>query len=234
MKSPKIWKYALVALSLLYCTQAAWGADREGAVRYDPDVDFRWAMAAIVSSEDGKRVVQPVTRDLTLKSGDQLKMMIQLETRCFVYVFHHNSQDGVRLLFPYSLQQFGADYRVHHKYYVPRGEAWFKLDQTPSRETFYLLASARRLNDLEADYQRYESAPPADKAEAARVVLEKIRALRKEHREFTTPAEKPVRIGGAVRGVGPREDPGGIDIAALADEVSSSGFVARTYTIEHQ
>ncbi len=233
MKSLKIWNCTLVVLSLLCWIPAAFGAEGAGAVRYDPDVDFRWAMVALVPS-DGKMAVQPVTKDIALKSGDQLKMMVELETRCFVYVFHHSTQDGVKLLFPYTLQQFGADYRVHHRYYVPRGEAWFKLDRKQGRETFYLLASAKRLSGLEADYLRYESAPLHDKAEAARAVLDRIRALRKEHREFAAPAEKPVRIGGAVRGVGPVEDPGRIDIAALADEVSSSGFVARTYTIEHK
>jgi len=197
------------------------------------DVDFRWAFAAMAVS-DGKTTVQPVAQDITLKTGDQLKMMVELERRCFVYLFHYNPEDGLKLLFPYTLQQFESDYEVHRKYAVPRGEAWFKLDGKTGKEVFYLLASAKRLDSLEKAYLRYESAEPASKPPAAQAVLDQVRSLRREHRELTGPVERPITIGGAVRGVAPVEDPKRFDIATMADEIISSGFVARTYTVEHR
>jgi DNA ligase (NAD+) len=45
---------------------------------------------------------------------------------------------------------------------------------------------------------------------------------------------RPVPIGGALRSVEKVEEPNKLDIAAFADEILSNGFVARTYTIEHQ
>lgn len=198
----------------------------------DPDVEFRWAFAAATTPGGDEPV--PVTRDTVLKSGDRLKMMVELRKRCFVYVFHHNPRDGLKLLFPYTLAQFDADYRHDRKYYIPRGEGWFKLDNNPGCESFYLVASAKRLVDIEKDYLRCESGNPAERAEAARAVLERIRALRKEHREFTSPAERPVPIGGAVREITPGEGPKKVDIASFADEIASTGFIARTYTIEHK
>jgi hypothetical protein len=207
---------------------------RSVAAETDPSVDFRWAFAALT---DRGQKAQPITRDTALKSGDRLKIMIELTRPCFVYVFHFNERDGLTLLFPYSFQQFSADYRVRRKYYVPRDEAWLQLDQSKGEEVFHLLASGQRLNDLEDAYGAYEAAPagdPARKAEAAGKVIELIRAIRKQHREFTSPAERPVAIGGAVRELVPVQDPARFDIDGLADAIISPGLVARTFTIEHR
>jgi hypothetical protein len=222
----------ILFLIVILQTSLAFAVEGSPAGANHDDVDFRWAFAAMAAS-DGKTTVQPVTQDIALKSGDQLKMMVELERRCFVYLFHYNPQEGLKLIFPYTLQQFDSDYEVHRKYPVPRGEAWFKLDSNTGREIFYLLASAKRLDDLEKAYLLYESAAPASKTAAAQSVLDRIRGLRREHRELTGPVERPVPIGGALRGVTPVEDPNRVDITTMADEILSSGFVARTYTVEH-
>jgi hypothetical protein len=204
------------------------------AAETDPSVDFRWAFAALT---DGGQKAEPITRDAVLKSGDRLKIMIELTRPCFVYVFHFNEKDGLTLLFPYSFQQFSADYRVRRKYYVPRDDAWLQLDQSKGDEVFHLLASGQRLKDLEDAYGAYEAVPagdPAAKTDAAGKVIELIRAIRKQHREFTSPAERPVAIGGAVREMTPVQDPAQFDIASLADAITSPGLVARTFTIEHR
>ena len=198
-----------------------------------PEVDFRWAFAA-KTSHDGKSGTQPVTQDMALKSGDQLKMMVELQRKCFVYFFHDNRRDSVKLLFPYTLQQFEGDYQPERRYYIPRGEAWFRLDENPGQEVFYLVASAKRLDELEKAYLRHESAEAASKAETARALVDLIRELRRQHRELSSPAERPVPIGGTLRSVEKVQDPDRLDIAAFADEILSTGFVARTYTIEHK
>ncbi|MCE5334779.1 MAG: DUF4384 domain-containing protein [Desulfobacteraceae bacterium] len=222
-------------LGLLFLVRpAVFAADtRPGGQPAIPDVDFRWAFA-VLSSQDGKHTVSPVTSDLTLKSGDQLKMMVELQRRCYVYLFHYNPREGLQLLFPYTFQQFSADYQPNRRYYVPRGESWFKLDSNPGQEVFYLVSSAERLKELESAYMKHETAAAPQKAETAKAVLDQIRTLRREHRELATPAERPVPIGGALRGVQRVDDAARFDIAAFSDEVLSTGFVARTYTIEHR
>lgn len=226
MKLRKAFWCTAVLLSLVFVQTAA-------GQSVNADVDFRWAFAAR-TTVDGKQTITPITQDTALKSGDQIKMMIEPQRRCFVYVFHYNQRDGLKLLFPYSLQQFSADYQTGQKYYVPRGDAWFKLDNNTGKEVFYLLSSANRLEDLEKVYMQYESAAGPAKAEAANAVLDRIRTLRREHREMAAPAERPVPIGGAVRGIDQTGETGKFDIATFADEVLSTGFVARTFTIEHQ
>ncbi|MGA2401952.1 MAG: DUF4384 domain-containing protein [Syntrophobacteraceae bacterium] len=220
------------ALSLSFAAEDTLSVKDTGRTS-DPEVIFRWAFAAM-SGQDAKRSMGPVTEDMALKSGDQLKMMVELQRRCFVYVFHHNRQDGVKLLFPYALQQFEGDYQPNRRYYIPRGEAWFRLDENPGREVFYLVASAKRLDELEKAYLRHDSAEAAFKAETAGALLDQIKELRRQHRELTSPAERPVPIGGTLRSVEKVEDPNRFDIAAFAEEVFSTGFVARTYTIEHK
>lgn len=209
------------------------GASCLAAQSEDTDIGFRWAFG-VLSGSGNERKLEPVTRDTTLRSGDQLKMMVELERPCFVYVIYHNAQDGLKLLFPYSVGQFESDYRVARKYYIPQGDAWLELDDRPGQETFYLIASATRLDGLDDLLRAYESADASRKADIARDILAEIRNLRKLHREFVAPPERPVAIGGSVRGLEKHSGAGRPDVASIAEEVQSSGFVARAFTIEHK
>ena len=212
-------------------------ADPSGPACYPshyPDVDFRWAFA-VKSNQDGKLITRPVTREMVLKTGDRLKMMVELQKRCFVYLFHDDGRNGVKLLFPYTLQQFTGYYQPERRYYVPREDGWFSLDNNPGREVFYLIASAKRLDGLEKAYSQYSSATKGDaKTEAAMALLGQIKQLGQKRRELCSPAERPVTIGGALRSVQDDRDSKRLDIAAFANEIVSKDFTARTYTIEHE
>jgi len=196
-------------------------------------VRFRWAFGAIVGPPDDRRLVA-ITRDTALKTGDRLKMLIELEKPCYVYLIYQGDDGGLTLLFPYDLKQFDDDYEVSRKYYVPRGNEWFELDEESGLETFFLLASSTRLSDLENRLRACENAVDAERPGLQAQVVEEIRMLRKRHKTFTTEAERPVPIGGRVRG----EDIGGSpyipSIDPIAGEVSAPRFFGRTFTIDHQ
>ena len=206
----------------------AWCAAGEEA-----DVDFRWAFG-VLSGSGNERKLEPIVRDTTLRSGDQLKMMVELLKPCFVYVIYHNDRDGLKLLFPYTAGQSGAAVELSKKYYIPQGDAWLELDNRTGQETFYLLASAQRLSTLDELLAAHASADASKKAELVRDILGEIRNLRKQHREFVAPPERPVAIGGSVRGLEKQAGSGRPDVAVLADELMSSGFVARAFTIDHK
>jgi hypothetical protein len=219
----------------LVCTMQGALADTPGPAcpsRLFSDVDFRWAFVAD-SIKDGKRVTGPVSRNMALKSGDKLKMMVELQKRCFVYLFHYDEHSGIKLLFPYTLEQLTQHCQTGTRYSIPRADGWFRLDNTPGREFFYLIASASRLDGLEKAYAQYSSAPGEAKAVQGKALLERIKALSKEHPDLCSPAERPVTIGGALRSVKSPHKSKKLDIAAFADEIVSKGFTARTYTIEH-
>ena len=204
-----------------------WGAGAPETIK------FRWAFGALQQSETEMKL-QAIGSNSVLKTGDQLKMMVELESDCFVYVVHQSSQNEIKLLFPYTLKQITTDYQRQKKYYIPEGDRWFELDSHVGPETFYLLASAQRLEDLERLFDQSESADPSRKAELSRQILDEIRIFKRQHRELAAAAERPETIGGAVRGFEKAQGMNRPDIAVIASEISAPGFVVRTFTIDHQ
>jgi hypothetical protein len=203
------------------------GADDQGMVK------FRWAFAALKQSGAELKLETIVSKSM-LKTGDQLKMMVSLENECFVYVIHHSSQDTLKLMFPYTLKQLSDDYQQHRKYFIPEGDRWFQLDQQVGPEVFYLLASTRRLENLERLFQQYESAEPSRRAQINGQVLDEISTLKRHHRELVAEAERPETIGGVVRGFEKAQGMNPPDISVIARDISGPGFILRTFTIDHQ
>ena len=231
IKSFKLWG---VSLSLVaFCTVLLINLRVNAVQKEDKNVCFRWAFGAMVGAEYDRRLVA-ITRDTTLKTGDKLKLLVELQKKCFVYVIYHSGQDDVVLLFPYNLQQFTTDYEIAKRYLIPQGGRWFELDQNVGLEKFYLLASATRLTELEALFvtQKFQSA--VDKQEQAKKILAHIRTIKRQYRTLTTDAERPVVIGGNVRGINKEKGMASPDFDAIAAEVSAHNFYSRTFKIEHQ
>ena len=197
------------------------------------NICFRWAFGAMVGPENDRRLVA-IARDTTLKTGDQLKLLVELRKKCFVYLIYHSGQDDMLMLFPYKLEQFSTNYETSKKYFIPQGNLWFELDENFGLETFYLLASATRLNELEALFENHKTEEAIDKQKRVKKILEQIRKIKKQYRKLTTNAERPVSIGGNVRGVTKDQEILPLDFDAISAEVSASNFYSRTFTIEHQ
>jgi hypothetical protein len=196
-------------------------------------VSFRWAFGAVMGSGNDRRF-EPITHDTALNSGDQLKMLVELQKECFVYIIHRNPDDRVALLFPYGIKEGETHYQTATRYYIPRGDAWFELDRNVGRETFYLLASDKKLCPLEELISRYETTEAAQKPIVAKLIFAEIQNLKKQHRQLASTAERPVIIGGRIRGIEKQLGETLPDIATIADEISGVDFYARTFTIEHR
>jgi len=230
----KYLKLASQVVSLVaFCLLLSLSPKANAEQKEDKGVIFRWAFGAIVGPENDRELVA-ITRDMELKTGDQIKMYLELEKKCFVYVFYRGSQDELQMIFPYNARQFDADYKTSTKYYIPQGNKWFKMDENGGAELFYLLASAERLTELETVYGKYGSADPGQKQTLAKQVLAKIREIKKRHRKFTTVAERPVAIGGNVRGINVGGAVPSFDVATLAVEISATNFFSRTFAIDHK
>ncbi len=195
------------------------------------NVAFRWAFGALVGKS---KDLVPIRRDTALASGDEIKMVVELSKECFVYVIHHSPQGEIGLLFPESFGQFAGDYKTGKNYYVPKGRSWFELDKNTGKETFYLLAASERLLELEALIGGYQSAPADKKGELAKQILAEIRDVKRKFRTFTTLAERPVTIGGNIRGVDEADSIKRPDVLTLATEISASNFYSKTFTIDHK
>jgi hypothetical protein len=190
----------------------------------DANVSFRWAFGAQISSENPPKLL-PITQDTTLKTGDQLKMLVELQKPCFVYVIHHGPQGEVHWLFPNGLQQLDNDYHTGKRYNIPPGDGWLRLDNQVGQEMFYLLASAERLPDLERLLSSYATASQTEQPQLATNILTEIRAVKKRYRQFATLAERPVPIAGNLRGP---------EIADFAVAITANNFYSKTFTIEHR
>lgn len=197
------------------------------------DVDFKWGFGA-VSDASGKRMFSAVTKDTTLSTGDELKMFVELQSDCFVYVVYRGSTGDIDLLFPYDLKQFDTDYTKGKQYYIPKGRSWFSLVTPVGEETFYLLASSRRLTELESRLERYTQSSKSEKKSRAKEVLAEIRDLKKRHMTLRNAVERPVSIGGNVRGLFAEKGKEPPDVATIAVEISGAEFYGKTFTIDHR
>jgi hypothetical protein len=197
------------------------------------DVRFRWAFGVIPSGEAERRLA-PVTGDTVLRSGDRFKFFIQPETDCYIYLFYRGVRGEMALLFPYALDRFDGASRIGRAYYVPQGEDWFSLDENTGLERFYLMAATERLTELEALYREYAAAPAGEKPDLAAAMVGKIREIRRSRRSLSASAERPVSIGGNLRGSVVIEGEGYPDVAAIAEVIAEDDFFARTFTIDHR
>jgi hypothetical protein len=209
------------------------GSAAQGKSEQEEAIQFLWAFGAIKRGEGEPKLI-PIERDTALKSGDQIKFFLKLKEKCFVYLLYHSSQDELSVLFPYRFERLSGDYPTDAYYYVPQGDEWFEFDEHLGQETFYLLASPKRLHELEGLINQYETADPVKQPELRNKILIEIRKLRKAHRNFKTFAEKPVAIMGHMRGTEKVEADVTPDVTNLAIEICGKKFYSRTFTIDHQ
>lgn len=208
-------------------------AQIRGDRKEEGNVMFRWGFG--VKTGEGERLTfAPITKDTVLKSGDELKMVIELKKECFVYIVYQNSIGGVELLFPYNAKQFATDYSKDKNYYIPLGRQWFTLDNNLGKETFYLVASKQRLTELETQVEKYRAAKGVVKSNLAKDVVAEIRNLKKKYKSFGTLAERPISIGGNVRGKPSSAEAQRPDVANIAIEILANNFYSKTFTIGHQ
>lgn len=194
-------------------------------------VAIQWAFGALPA---GGGELRAMGRESVLKTGDRLKMMVQLDKTGYVYVLHQDAGEEITLLFPNGLEQFDSDYRIGQAYYVPRGEDWYELDGKTGREVFTLIVSPERLTDLEKLYTCYASSQGEQRGEWKKRLQDEIRALKKQQLELAAPAERPVTIGGTVRGLQKplvKERP---DVASIANPIQSDGIVVKVFSIDHR
>jgi len=197
----------------------------------EANIGFDWAFGALVGKS---KTMVSVTHDTTLNSGEEIKMMVKLTKDCFVYVVHQDSKGEVELLFPYKIQQFQSDYVADKNYYVPKGRGWSPFDKNTGKEIFFLIASTERLLDLEVKLGNYFSADTSKKQSMANDIVSEIRSVRKHYSTYATIAEKPLTIGGNIRGTEKVEGARRPDVATLATQISAKNFYSKTITIDHQ
>jgi hypothetical protein len=231
---PRIFFLSLMAILCcgLFDQNPSWSSEPAGG-RENNKIIFQWAFCSLLKADTGQRL-DVITRDTTLKTGDQIKFFVKLESPCYLYLIYQSSQRELSVLYPARFKHQGDQDTRPAKQYIPEGNQWFELDEHSGTEKFFLLASSARLLDLETLINQYERADKAKKSGLADNITSEIQSLRKRHLKFKTYAEKPATIIGNLRGAEQSASVHSKDIADYAVEISTTTFFSRTYTIDHQ
>jgi len=196
------------------------------------DIGFLYAFGAYVGPQGQGKIIT-IQNETTLRAGDRLKLYFEPKKDQHFYLLHLSSQGELTPLFPGGAQP--SKVARGTKLFVPADNSWFELDAHPGQEKFFLIAASNRLDRLEELCARHtELKDKAEVLSSTDTILDEIKQLKQKHKQLSAPAEKPVRIGGSVRG---DQRPGASpfpDITPLAVEVTAPGFFTRTFSIEHR
>lgn len=198
----------------------------------DAAVQLRWSCGALMGQGNDQQLIA-VDKKTVLHAGDQLKFYFEPQSDCYIYFFYYSSQGDLHLLFPSGVSS--SRLSAGTQYYIPAGNDWFELDEVTGIEKFYLLASASKLEKLEALYRKHVNlSDPDDIKASSGSILSEIKKLKRQHRTLSTVAERPARIGGSFRSISKTNPTSSHDISQLAREISSTQYYSRTFTIDHQ
>ena len=195
------------------------------AAANEEEISLRWALGAW----NGEEAPDAIQRDTALKAGTRLKFLVEPTSPSTVYLILQDTDAAIHVLYQ-ATSKVEVD-AAGDPTYIPPGSQYFELDDAAGVDTFFLLASASPLPELEQLLQRYNAAPAGEKGSLGKAVIAEIRKQHKAHRDFSRPVEKPVMVGGQTRG-----DSGSLNdaIDRLATNVTSGGFYSKTITIEHE
>ena len=224
-----LFKRIAVLLAVIFIASAVTYAQTPAGKN---DIGFLYAFGAYVGPQ-GKGKVVSVQNETTLRVGDRLKLFFEPKSDQYFYLLHISSQGELTPLFPAAAQP--AKVAAKTQLFIPAGNNWFELDAHPGQEKFFLIATAERLDRLEELCARHTAlTDKADLHSSTDAIIDEIKRLRQKHKQLSAPAEKPIRIGGSVRGEQPSSSPAVPDITPLAAEVTAPGFYSRTFSIDHR
>jgi hypothetical protein len=219
---------AVVVILILGLSAGAYAQSRPGK----SELNFLYAFGAQTGAQAGGKLIS-VQNETTLRSGDRLKLFVEPKAELYFYLVHLSSQGDLTPLFPVDSKpaRIGPGAQV----FLPEGSQWFELDAHPGAEKFFMLVSAERLDRLEELCGRHVTLKDKSEAQSsADAIQTEIKRLRQQNKPLSAPAEKPVRIGGSVRGQPPLGAPVSPDVTPLAAEVTAAGFYSRTFSIDHR
>ena len=197
------------------------------------NVVFHWTFGSIRKTAQESQL-ERIPGDTKLNSGDQIKFFLKPMTNCFLYLIYHSSQGELTVLFPYRFEEKTRKEHTLKAHYIPEGNEWFLLDEHLGLEKFHLIASDKRLAQLEDLINQYESGDKSKKPELSQKILSEIDLLRRKNFKPRANAERPLSIVGNIRGTKKPGMDSPLDLAEHAVEISASHFYIRTYTIDHR
>jgi len=190
----------------------------------DP-IDFHYG----VIGEQPDNALYVVDNDTEMRSGQTFKLNFQFTTGNWFYVTYLSSTGEYALLYGSSK---GA-YPDKELSFDTLG--WFALDQNKGDETFTLIASEERLEDLEALFENYGKASAASKKRFAKRITNTLADLHKslegpEGTELVQRLDAPIMGGVTFRGVTNDE----VTQHSLTHKATGERIAEAIFVIKHQ
>ena len=215
----------LVVILLVLAT--LWGQ----SVFADQDSSILFSWAFVYQGKD--EITKPIDYNksvVRLESGDKLKIYLKPLNACHFYLYLHDSQKNLFLLFPEDFTFFDKNLQVTRKYDLPGGNSWFYLDYNVGIEVFYLIVSEQRLWNLEESTNRYLQRNAKQRnlqnITYKHGVLDEIKRIIKENSYLSGAAEKPIAVAGDFRGIREEHELNGVSIQA-------ADIYVKTIRLEH-
>jgi len=215
----------LVVILLVFAT--LWGQ----SVFADQDSSILFSWAFVYQGKD--EITKPIEYNksvVPLESGDKLKIYLKPLNACHFYLYLHDSQKNLYLLFPEDFTFFDEKVQVTRKYDLPEGNSWFYLDDNGGIEVFYLIVSEQRLWNLEESTNRYLQRNAKQRnlqnITYKHGVLDEIKRIIKENSYLSDAAEKPIAVAGDFRGIREELELNGVSIEA-------TDIYVKTIRLEH-
>jgi len=194
---------------------------------------FKWAFVARIDPDGRNKVVNIAKNDLdntkipSVSAGDKIALYIEPLEHTYIYIYLLDAGNNLELIFPTSMDSevLQNEFSPGVGTYIPGKYEWFSFDENKGSETFYLVASPKRLEKLEELTRNYVNADE-DQAFAKQEILDEIKG-KKRLVAFKTRLERPIAFGGRIRGLE-------IDIAKLAVEVEADHFYSKTIRIRNE
>ena len=127
-----------------------------GPVFGGESVSFSWAF--FLKPEGGQVKSLDFETPEPVSGGELLRIYLELHGQSFVYLYLFDSREDLYLVFPPNGSFYNGDVPAGYKSYIPSGREWFSLDDLKGTERFYLLASSKRLIELERLTDRFLAA----------------------------------------------------------------------------
>ena len=179
------------------------------------NVRLGWMFCGIV---DGEPV--PVENRTILRSGTELRLVLQVERAASVFVLAEAAAGNVHLLFPRDESDLSGRELPY--------SAWLmdgvKLDSSVGEERVHLVAASEPLDAL-TDLVRERFRAENGAGDLDRRMLAEVQRIRRDRGNLPAVTSRPTRIGGAMRDS---------SLEPTAVLLEADGLLYRRFTIDHR
>ena len=153
------------------------------------NIQFTWGVLHL--NEIGKIKLLDLNSDIKLKKNDYFKFYLQPNTDTYLYLFYLSSEGELTILFPETVLFDKNTWGFESHIYIPeKKNDWFEfyLKESKAADIVYLLASNKRLKELDAlikEFSNYQKKKLIYKINNTKdQLIQKIKLKIKENSQF--------------------------------------------------